>query len=706
MTMTSSNSHIARVASWQALEDFNDQMAEAVTLESASEMALAYVLETVERSGGVLIIQTARDENPVWIAAGGIPSEWRAQVEDVYSPLRRLARDLTRPNANSDPAQSLPDLAAALPLLSLSGPQGAVLIYGQPCDLAELDLLTRLARLLGRSLRALRMRQTADRHTQELAALHLMVTTLGYHSDFDSMQAQIVRGICRILDCTSGALVLVDGDQPGVLTRKWLSPDDEWFYEVDLAPGDGLLWDCLNNGRGFWLNDASADPRFNPSLDSVDGLAQAEPGGLAAHSLLYVPLEMDGRPLGAIQVFDKRSGPFSAADQQLVTMIANLAAQSIYGRQLIQQLKVANADLEASHWELLRSRNTLRALFDSMPAALYIIDRKYRLMAINLACAGRTGQPPKALVGRQCHEALYGRSEPCPGCRVSETLLSGESTNRSDRRWGAGEDPTEFEISSYPILDEGDQVVQAILLEQDVTEKRRLESIIAQSEKLAAVGQLAAGVAHEINNPLTAIIANAQLLQRELPPDPEIQESLDLIVRAGARATQVVRNLLDFARKEQYNLAPTDINETMQRALALVQHELIARSILLDFQPGKNLPRILASNDHLQGVWLNLLLNAVDAIGSVESNQGKLTVTTRRISNEVRVSVADTGKGIPLERLNRIFEPFYTTKAPGRGTGLGLSVCHRVIKQHGGHILVNSTIGKGTEFTVVLPIGK
>jgi two-component system NtrC family sensor kinase len=310
------------------------------------------------------------------------------------------------------------------------------------------------------------------------------------------------------------------------------------------------------------------------------------------------------------------------------------------------------------------------------------------------------------LVGRQCYEALYGRSEPCSGCRVNETLLSSENTSRSDRRWGAGEDPTEYEINSYPIMDESEQVVQAIILEQDVTEKRRLEGIIAQSEKLAAVGQLAAGVAHEINNPLTGVIANAQLLQRELPNDPEVQESLDLIIRAGARATQVVRNLLDFARKEQYNLADTDINETVQRALALVQHELIARSILLDFHPAKNLPLIMASSDHLQGVWTNLLLNAIDAIGSQENNQGRLTVTTKRVGGEVRVTMADNGKGIPPERLNRIFEPFYTTKAPGRGTGLGLSVCHRVIKQHGGHMLVNSTIGVGTEFTVVLPVGK
>jgi len=243
--------------------------------------------------------------------------------------------------------------------------------------------------------------------------------------------------------------------------------------------------------------------------------------------------------------------------------------------------------------------------------------------------------------------------------------------------------------------------VQAILLEQDVTEKHHLEGIIAQSEKLAAVGQLAAGVAHEINNPLTAIIANAQLLQRQLPPGDDMQESVELIAQAGARATQVVRNLLDFARKEEYHLAATDINETVQKALALAQHELLSRSIALDFEPDPDLPPIYASQDHLQGVWLNLLLNAVDA---VQDGSGKIKVSTCQVGGEIRVAIADNGKGIPPERLARIFEPFYTTKAPGRGTGLGLSVCHRIVKQYGGHILVHSEVGKGSEFTVVLPI--
>ena len=135
-----------------------------------------------------------------------------------------------------------------------------------------------------------------------------------------------------------------------------------------------------------------------------------------------------------------------------------------------------------------------------------------------------------------------------------------------------------------PHFGQGGQVNHALLLEHDITEKRRLETLLTQLEKLAAVGQLAAGIAHEINNPLTAIIANAQILHRELPLDHDLQELVDLITRAGARAAQVVRNLLDFARKEEYSLRLTDLNETVERALELIQHEFLARGVELEFE--------------------------------------------------------------------------------------------------------------------------
>jgi len=251
-------------------------------------------------------------------------------------------------------------------------------------------------------------------------------------------------------------------------------------------------------------------------------------------------------------------------------------------------------------------------------------------------------------------------------------------------------------------LDHDRQILQAYLFEEDVTERHHLQASLAQSEKMAAVGQLAAGVAHEINNPLTAILANAQLLQRSLPArDKDLLEMVALIIQASDRATQAVRDLLDFARRERYELLPTDLNETIQRTLALIGHELGSRRISLQFDPALNLPPINASQDHLQGVWLNLLINAIDAI---DRGPGVISIRTINAGETVQVLVTDSGAGIPPEKISHIFEPFYTTKEPGRGTGLGLSVCHQIVTRHGGQILVSSKPDRGTTFTVILPL--
>jgi two-component system NtrC family sensor kinase len=342
----------------------------------------------------------------------------------------------------------------------------------------------------------------------------------------------------------------------------------------------------------------------------------------------------------------------------------------------------------------------LLALINSLPFAIYAIQRDYTLVTVNRALAQRHAASPQALAGQICYQALYQRSEPCPGCLVAETFNHGKNTTRTQRTHQDSQEAQTWEIGTYPIYDK-EQVSQTVILEQDVTERQRLESLVAQSEQLAAIGQLAAGVAHEINNPLTAILANAQLLQREIPPEDDRQELVSMIAEAGARAAQVVRSLLDLARLEQYEFLPTQINDTIRKAIELVKHEVVANSLSLHSNLSSTLPFVRASQSHLQGVWVNLLLNAIDAF---EKTAGEIHISSELVGNEVHISVADNGKGIAPEHLPRIFDPFYTTKSAGHGTGLGLAVCDRVIKRHNGRIVLQSEVGKGTKITVILPV--
>jgi two-component system NtrC family sensor kinase len=464
------------------------------------------------------------------------------------------------------------------------------------------------------------------------------------------------------------------------------------FSNLELDWKQGVFEACIQRREAILIANVTGQ----------DGLGLPFLTEVQPTSLVCVPLMVADVAIGAAAVLRVEPPPFGSPERDLLAILAGPIAQALHQTGVLAQLKTANADLESSVWQLTRSRNTLRALFDSLPISIYIIDPQFNLVAINLDRSQRVNRPPTLLVGRPCYQALYQRDEVCSGCRVAETLAAARSTVRTQHSGEAGNDePSEWEIHTYPIYDDHSQVIQAILIEQDITERHRLEAIVGQSEKLAAIGQLAAGVAHEINNPLTAILANAQLLQREIPAPDDKQELVGMILHAGSRAAQVVRSLLDLARLEQYEFLPTDVNETIHKALDLVRHEIVSHCIQLTTHFSEDLPLVRASQNHLQGVWVNLMVNAVDAM---EDQSGELHISTRCFENEISVVISDTGKGIPADQLERIFDPFFTTKSRGHGTGLGLSVCDRTIKQHNGRIVVNSQVGVGTEFTVLLPV--
>ncbi len=710
--LAESFSHARAVDAWTlrdlaAVETLTGTLTASSDVTSALPAALAQLLANVERTGGALLVQPPEASQPPLVVLHRPPEAWAGQLHQPGSALRQAAQTVLQTGEILPPQPAL-GLAAIVPVLAPTACVAALLLAGEPCAPDETRRLMYLGRFVGQAIQLSLWHNAARDRGQELAALHKISATLTSTLQLDEILTSTIDGIRQILNVEAASLLLLDEEQGELLFKKTLSEDPDWTFQYSAQVGQGLAGDCVRTGEPIIVNAIETDPRFSRTVDAV--------AGFQTRNLLCAPLIAHGQKLGAIEVLNKLNGPFNLHDQELLLSMTASVANAIYNARLFHKLTVANADLEASRWEVMRSRSTLLALFDGIPNPIYIVDRDYKLIAVNKTCA-RSARPapdhpprglrhealvrptPQELVGRLCYRALYGRSQPCPGCRIAETLATGQSTHRRERRDEGDEQTSEWEISTYPINNERAQTVQVIVFGQDVTEKRRLEASLFQSEKLAAIGQLAAGVAHEINNPLAAIIANTQLLQRDLPKDSEAFESVELIARAGDRAMRVVRSLLDFARQEHYEFALIDLNESIEQALALIQHQMHSVVLVRDLAP--DLPPIPASQDHLQGVWLNLLLNARDALNG---SGGEVRVITRQADEAVEVIIADTGSGISPEKLSRIFEPFYTTKGPGRGTGLGLAVCHRIIKQHGGHIHVESHLKQGTKFTVTLPI--
>ncbi|MFQ5811787.1 MAG: ATP-binding protein [Anaerolineae bacterium] len=225
-----------------------------------------------------------------------------------------------------------------------------------------------------------------------------------------------------------------------------------------------------------------------------------------------------------------------------------------------------------------------------------------------------------------------------------------------------------------------------------------------QTAKLSAIGELAAGIAHEIRNPLTTIIGDAQLLMQDVKPGQAGYESLEAIERSGQRASKVIRNLLSFSRQEEYELTRIDINESIDRALSLIAYQIERSNISIIKDLAADLPLVPASPHHLEEIWINLVLNARDSIPAKQRGEIRIASWLDGSGKAVQVLVSDNGCGIPEANLDRVFEPFFTTKDVNEGTGLGLYITYNIVERHNGLIEIDSEEGKGTTVTVTLPI--
>ena len=243
---------------------------------------------------------------------------------------------------------------------------------------------------------------------------------------------------------------------------------------------------------------------------------------------------------------------------------------------------------------------------------------------------------------------------------------------------------------------------EALVILQDITEEREMQERFYLTDRLASVGEMAAGIAHELNNPLTGVVALSQLLLESGVPD-EIKEDLEAISSEGQRAANVIRNLLSFARSHTMSAEPIEINAIINQVLSLRAYEHRVNNIVANTHLAPNLPVIVADRFQMQQVFLNIVLNAEQAMTEFKGG-GNLTITTEQLGGIIKISFADDGPGILPEIMNRIFDPFFTTKEVGKGTGLGLSICYGIVTSRGGRIYAESQPGKGATFIIELPV--
>ncbi|HEU4698863.1 MAG TPA: ATP-binding protein [Gemmatimonadales bacterium] len=464
-----------------------------------------------------------------------------------------------------------------------------------------------------------------------------------------------------------------EGLEPAEITVGLFNRDSAGIEVVHTWPGTGV-------DRHALLELAS---RRGPLVAAQEIGRVLQEAGLPAPpdvsgSWCVVPLVAKGRVTGAVAA-RSLTHAFDATDLALLAALASQASIALESARLV--------DLHDD------GRRSWQEVVDAISLALCIVDRSGRIRRANRAFAELVDAPPAALIGRPWH--AFTPPEWAPEIRRAIELPPGGTEvelRTGDRSYG---------VSAVPISDTDRSAV--VLLFDDQTDQRKLQAQLIQSEKMSAIGQLIAGIAHDLNNPLASVVGFADFLGEVRDVPPQLREPLTVIREEAERASNIVKNLLSFARKQEHQRRRTSLRQLLESTLLLLRNQLLGYHVEYRLELDDDLPDVDIDPNQIQQVFVNLINNAAQAIAST-GRPGLVVVRGRRWMDGVAIDVSDNGPGLSEELQAQVFDPFFTTKGEGEGTGLGLSISQGIMKEHGGRITLQSEEGRGATFTVHLPL--
>ena len=509
-----------------------------------------------------------------------------------------------------------------------------------------------------------------DRRISELFSLQELSYVLSQSIQQDRIAAQVAKYAARFLNADGAIVVLAEGE----------------ILRVIAATG------TLEPLLGEVSDDSDSLVRRTIGGDHIE-VAEGEEtptvrliGGMVVRSAAVAPLQAQGIAMGALAVADRQGGPLSAEDRWLFSTVATNASVVLANSRLYEMVRRSEAEWETA--------------FNALAEGIAVVGPTGAVLRANRALAGLAGLPESELVGRNFGEMILGQPDALAG--LIKAAYRGERTAPLVVRPEDSHRVLRLTAAPLASVEPG----SVVILIEDVTEQRLLEAQIIQSDKMASIGQLVSGVAHELNNPLTSIAGLAELLL-ERPPHPELpREHLRVIHDQAERAGRIVRNLLTFARKGVPEKTAVDLREVVARTSLLITYELQLHGIELDTDLSPDATVVEGDRYELQQVLVNLVTNAVQAVsGLAEEHPRRITLSTSQTDDGKAVlQVRDTGPGVPSHLVPYLFTPFFTTKAAGEGTGLGLSLSYGLVKAHGGVLEYEAPPHGGAEFRVTLPL--
>ncbi len=530
-----------------------------------------------------------------------------------------------------------------------------------------------------------KLEQHVVERNRELAALNAVATAVGQSLDLDQVLGSALDQVAALMRVERACVYLFDGLNSELELRAFKGPgvSDKQSHRVKL--GETVLGEAAEQRSPILIN-RDDDPQETAAVACDDSIA----------SVAVIPMQYSGRLVGVLGLASDEVSHFSRADIDLMRVVSSQIAMAMENALLFED-----------------SRNKARELAERNRELALATDELSNLIAVaeqerSFSVRSRNHHLVKCWEIKNCQEVGCPsfKSENLRCWQVAGTHCGGEVQGVFAQKFGQCEKCEVFRLARPDRLTELGEAFNNMMamLEQKVDEQHQLQEQLIQSTKLAAIGELAANIAHEINNPLTGVLGHAALLSRQVGEEDPKAENLQIIENETMRARDIVRNLLDFSRQESLNTRKVSIREIMENTLALLRKQAELANVEIRHNYEEDIPAVRVDVNQMKQIFVNILNNAIHAM----PEGGLLTIGIKAVKPDgrrpwVEVSFADTGKGIPPEMMDRVFDPFFTSKGPGEGTGLGLSISRRIVEEHGGSIDVVSELGEGSTFTIKLP---
>jgi len=537
----------------------------------------------------------------------------------------------------------------------------------------------------------------------ELKLLNQASQALNSSLNLDHVLVTVLEEVRGLMDVVGSSIWLTDAETGDLICRQATGAYGETLRGWRLAAGEGLAGWVARHGKSLISQDTYTDERHYKEVDLCIGRDM--------HSVLTVPLRIKGDVIGAVQVVDMEAGRFEETDLKLLETLAGSAAIAIENARLYEKGQKEIATRKKTEEALRESENRYRTVLEANPDSVIVYDMEGRVTYLNPTFTRIFGWSLEERLGKKMD--IFVPEEDWPNTkRMIEKVLAGENVSGIEtHRYTKAGDIIPVSISGAIYNDRDGNPAGSVVNIRDISEQKKLEAQIQQSQKMEAIGTLAGGIAHDYNNLLMGILGNVSLISLDFDsshPYYKKLKNIEKYVRSGADLT---KQLLGFAKGGKYEVKPVDINDLLEKSSEMFSRT--RKEIRIHRKYQKDIWSVEVDLSQIEQVLLNLYVNAGQAMpggGSLYLQTENVTLNENYVrhfsakkGDYVKISVKDTGVGMDENTIKRIFDPFFTTKNRSRGTGLGLASAYGIIKNHGGIINAHSMIGQGSTFDVYLP---